>query len=281
MSNVFSRLISRLRRQQLPITNYSAAGTYESPEYAPSLNIDDCGYGVDPYKQVAIIHSVISRKSNALSSANFVIQERIEGQWVTSDKHPWIIDLLENPSPYTQRYTKSDWLHLCMVHLDLLGNFVIKPIRNDEGRPIELDVIYPLHLAIEYDKIGHPLQYRHLITDDREKQTSFQRDSSFGTPISLESLIHVRYPNPDSTKFWGVAPLLALQDEVGIGKLAIHWNKNTLKDRGVTDVAFIFKDVDSESQWKLANKMVTERYANQGRKPWVLGGNAVVQPLHS
>jgi HK97 family phage portal protein len=89
----------------------------------------------------------------------------------------------------------------------------------------------------------------------------------------------VRYPNPDSTKFWGVAPLLALQDEVGIGKLAIHWNKNTLKDRGVTDVAFIFKDVDSESQWKLANKMVTERYANQGRKPWVLGGNAVVQPL--
>lgn len=233
-------------------------------------------------KASTIVYACVMRRAFAMASVPWIVERMTPtGQWERAMKpngEPHDLEtLIENPNP---AYTRYQFMLLSSIWLDLAGNATHQKIIVDRtipppgqnadpwsGIPYEL---WPVNPSFIKPMPSHP-NWEHGY---RYMMGGILKD------IPPWEMLHMQLPDPENP-YWGLAPLKALAMTVDTDREAVEWNKVSLKNRAVSEVAIIPKEHLDQEQWQDARDQVAQMHmgAHNARVPWVLSGDADIKNL--
>lgn len=172
------------------------------------------------YKHSTWVYSCINLRATSASSVPWVVQRKTPEGWENFEEpgHP-LVRLLHRPNPST---TWQEMIEYCVQHLDLSGNAFWSKIRAGE-QVRELWVLPPQHIR------AVPGLTR--LVDKYEYHLGLARRD-----VMPEDIMHFKYLDPNNLYF-GMSPLVSAAQAVDIDNEAERFQKVSLENRGLSDLA--------------------------------------------
>lgn len=228
-------------------------------EFDPKIAFRE-GLKMNPYVFIAE-----RRRSGSLSQAIIFGKERkSDGSYgridhtSTSVAAKTLFKLLRRPNP---SMNMSQFVQRWTISKDLGGNVFAQKIRDAYNNLQELNILPVIYMSTDINRSTGRMD-GYLYEDSYTKR-----------PFELDEILHGMNYDP-TNPYWGISLIQVLYRTLQTDNAAIDWNKASLENRGVTDGAFVTKEVLNEEEFKMAKEAVITEYANKdkGRVPWVLGG---------
>jgi HK97 family phage portal protein len=183
------------------------------------------------YKHSTWVYSCVNLRATSASSVPWVVQQKTSEGWenVEDPGNP-LVRLVNRPNP------DMSWQQLieyAVQHLDLSGNAFWSKIRAGE-QVRELWVLPPQHVRAVPGMIR--------LVDKYEYHFGLARRD-----IAPDDMIHFKYLDPNNLYF-GVSPLISAAQAVDIDNEAERFQKVSLENRGVSDLAIKVPLEASEEQ---------------------------------
>jgi HK97 family phage portal protein len=215
------------------------------------------------YKASTIVYSAVEKRARSLSSVRMVAEQKVNGEWTAMPESRLQL-LLDNPNPDMDQ---ADFLHRIEQMLCIGGNSFITEIRGGiRSEPITLWPLNPQYMKI---KPGQTTLVDY-----------YEYEEGTGQPKRVDNadMIHIQLPNPDSW-FYGMPILQGAAKPVDIDRESGEWQKNSLQNRGVSDVNIKLPDNATQAHVDIVKEAYKERQAGpkNARKPWIT--NAEFQTL--
>ena len=216
------------------------------------------------YSRSATVYSCINLIAKSAASVQWKTYKRnSKGVWEEILDHPLTL-LLEKPNPYM---SQKDFIERMTHSLYLGGNSLFTKIRATNGQVLEL-------WYLPQDNVKPVPDAREFIKHYEYNAEGVKRI------IETKDIIHNQFLNP-ADLFWGIAPIKAAAEIIDTDNEAIAWNRHSMKNRAISDGAFILEQPLTREQWEEARAQITEQHTGteNARTFWVLGAGAQWQPL--
>jgi len=203
-----------------------------------SLPIGDKAY--EAFGSVGTLFAIVTQLANAFASTEWHLYRKTsvrDKKKRTEVLNHGFMTVWDRPNYF---YTGRFFRECCQQHLDLVGETVIVlykigntiiemwPVRPDRIRPVK----HPEKFLIGYVYIG---PYGEEV------------------PLSLDQVIHIKYPNPGDP-YRGMGPVQTLLHDIDAAKYSAEWNRNFFingaQPGGVIKVNYRMTD----PEWEVFNK---------------------------
>jgi HK97 family phage portal protein len=213
----------------------------------------------DGFRASEVVYRCIQIRAKAIASLGWYVETvDAEGEWerLPYAKSP-IEQLLRRPNPFMSGQTL--WTRL-IQHRDLDGNALWTKIRLGDGPPVELWPVQTRPLT--------PIPTRSMFIARYE-----YRDSEEPKYLEAKNVVHFMEPDPENP-YWGMPPLRSVARSVDTMVEAIRWNKATLSNRAIPELAFHTDQPLNMEEWEQARNEVALNYSgvDNARMPIVTGG---------
>lgn len=206
------------------------------------------------YEASGIVFACIDRRQKAVASVPWIAERKVGNEW-KADENSDLQLLIDRPN---KDMSFSELMQYAVQFLDLAGNAMFTEIRaGNKGLPYELWPISPAGVEIIS---GFP---ESLIAAYKvPKAGSGKRE------VQGKDMIHLSYPNPGNFYF-GLPLLKAAGKATDIDREAGIWQKISLENRGVSDIAIILDAATTPAQLDQIKKRYEERQAgaSNARRP--------------
>jgi HK97 family phage portal protein len=213
----------------------------------------------DGFRASEVVYRCIQIRAKAIASLPWYVETIGEdGEWerLPYDQSP-IEQLLRRPNPFMSGQTL--WTRL-IQHRDLDGNGLWSKVRV-RGMVVELWPIQTRPLSPVPTRSMFIARYEYR--DDNEEPKYFD----------AKNVVHFMEPDPENP-YWGMPPLRAVSRSVDTMVEAVRWNKSTLSNRAIPELAFHTDQPLNMEEWEQARHEVALNYAgvDNARMPIVTGG---------
>lgn len=216
------------------------------------------------YSRSATVYSCINLIAKSAASVQWKTYKRNrQGVWEEIADHA-LTRLIEKPNPYM---SQKDFIERMTHSLYLGGNSLFTKIRATNGEVLELWYL--------------PQDHVKPVPDAREFIKHYEYNAEgVKRIIETKDIMHNQFLNP-ADLFWGIAPIRAAAEIIDTDNEAIAWNRHSMKNRAISDGAFILDQPLTREQWEEARRQITEQHtgSENARSFWVLGAGAQWQPL--
>lgn len=208
----------------------------------------------DGYIASGWVYRAVNIISNAASTVQFHVEDK-DGNPMPDHN---VSKLLANPNPSIPR---QELFGLFVQWLMLAGNAYAKKVIVG-GRTTELWAISP-------DKISPVIGGEWVDSYAMKK-----KDGSKASSVDASTILHLKLSNP-ANPIIGVSPLQAAAKPVDTDVEQQAFNKIAMKNRGIMDGVFVFKNL-AQSQWDAVREKVKEMFtgAQNARTPGIIGAEA-------
>lgn len=254
--NPFQRAV-QIAREQKSVTTAQLLPTWRNNQ--PAFKDWDADKAIkDGFRANEVVYRCVTIRAKAIASLPWYVERRTaDGEWERVPNHP-IEQLLERPNPFMSRQTIFTRL---VQHRDLDGNGLWTKVTTDSsrGRPVELWPIQTRPLR--------PIPTRSMFIRAYEYNDGELRE------IDARTVIHFMEPDP-LDPYWGMPPLRAVSRSVDTMVEAVRWNKVTLSNRAIPELAFHTDQPLNQQEWEDARHEIAANYAgaDNARMPIVTGG---------
>jgi HK97 family phage portal protein len=214
-------------------------------------------YFEEGYMRNVIVYKAIKEITNAISDVDIYVVKR-NGDDVEKDREHEAVKLLERPNPMQG---KDGFLQELFTNYQVSGEmFCVRTPEN--GSPVELWALNPMHMEIAPGQGGMPSAYIHKV-NNREKK--FDVDPRTG----VSQVFHLKEYNP--LDYWrGLSPLKAASLAADTHNAGLMWN-HSLLDNGARPSGIIkFKEdpgIDAMNRLKEHFKNNIQGSSNAGELP--------------
>ena len=172
------------------------------------------------FKHSTWVYSCVNLRATSASSVPWVVQQKtVEGWEKVEDPSNPLVRLVNRPNP---DMSWQQMIEFCVQHLDLSGNAFWSKVRAGE-QVRELWVLPPEHVRAVPGMIRLVDKYEYHLGSKR-------RD------ILPTDIIHFKYTDPGNLYF-GMSPMLSAAQAVDIDNEAERFQKVSLQNRGMSDIA--------------------------------------------
>jgi HK97 family phage portal protein len=213
------------------------------------------------YNASSVVYACVEKRAKLIASVPWVVMQKRGDKWEAVPNHP-LQKLLENPNSDQSLY---ELMYSLSQSLDLTGDTYISEIKGGSaGLPVEL-----WHLPSKFIKIGA----------GKERLIDFYKYEGDGINkrIDAADMIHIRMPNPNSP-FFGMPVLMAAGQATDIDREAGIFQKVSLQNRGLSDIAIKLPDGATPEQAQQVQDALAKRQtgAANARKPIVSTGEVTM-----
>jgi len=184
------------------------------------------------------VYACVQAIAEAVSDINLRLFQLKDGDMIEVDTHE-LLDILFKVNPFQ---SKTDFLQLHQTYMDLSGeSFWFLERGTDDPKPT--DPIKEIW-ALRPDLVE--------IVPDREtfiKGYLYRGGAQQRIPLSVNEVIHFKYPNPLSP-YRGLSPVKAAALAVDTHKFASEWNRNFFFNSARPDAVLQSDSVINDEQWK-------------------------------
>lgn len=210
------------------------------------------------YQASSVVYAAVEKRAKLIASVPWVVRVRKGDKWEDAPEHP-LQKLINNPNPDQSCY---EFMYSASQSLDLTGNTFISEIKaGTAGLPRELWQFPTKHIKI---KAGR----QRLI-----EAFEYHSESQGRIVIPADEMIQLRMPNPDSP-LWGMPVLMAAGQATDIDREAGAFQKVSLQNRGLSDIAVELPDGTTPEQADYVRDKLKERQTGpaNARAPIVSSG---------
>jgi len=212
------------------------------------------------FKSSVPVFACIKKRYDAVSSIPWVVEQLVGDEWQATPSHP-LQRLLDNPNP---EMSTGELMRLLICHLDLAGNGFWRKIRGGMGDlPMELWPVMPYSVGIDISSDGTIRNY---------KQTHNN------TVIDAGDMCQFKFVNPDDYYF-GQSPLQAAGKAVDVDNAGQEWQKVSMQNRCVPDMAISFDSELTPDQYDQASEVIRKKTGTGSAKEPLILSKAKVQQL--
>jgi HK97 family phage portal protein len=187
--------------------------------------------------------------------------------WEPDDNHA-LTNLIKRPN---QVHSRVDYIIRTVYSLMLTGN-ALSIIQSRGG----MDEVPTALLPMKSTEISPVIYGRWTDGQVIQQYTSVSVDEETGGPNGVwetDEVLHVMFQDPDRI-WWGHSPYESAMRTIQTDSDAVDWNRDSLRNRAVSDGIFSFEQHLSEPQYREALSRVQENWQVRGRRPFVLGAGA-------
>lgn len=199
-----------------PVRNVSSFAPISiSPYQSGRAQFPDNSYRTfadEGYSKNELVYAAIEELSTSAAEPEMML--KVGDQW-THDAP--IIDLLENPNPFMDRF--EFWATIIM-HRSIAGNAYVLLIRSGSAKPVEMWIMRP-------DRVS-------VVPDSSKYISHYLYDVGMGEPVVLpvSDVLHFKTRNP-LNDFYGMPPLMAASGRVDIDNFMKDFVKTYFERAGV------------------------------------------------
>jgi HK97 family phage portal protein len=206
------------------------------------------------YEASGVLFACIDKRAKAVASVPWIVETKAGEEWQPLPSHP-LQNLVDRPN---KDMSFSELMIYAVQFLDLSGNALFLEIRTgNEKLPSELWPVSPGGVEII---TGFP--------DSLIGSYKIPQKNGAKKEVQAEDVIHLAYPNP--LDFLYGSPLLRPGARaVDIDRESSTFQKTSLENRGVSDIAVILDPMTTQDQYDQIKKKYEERQAGarNARKP--------------
>jgi HK97 family phage portal protein len=166
-------------------------GTPTPPVMGPAFDLYQHASYAEMYRRHNWVYTVVDYRAHAVARLPLKVYRRVENGREDLRDHP-MAALLRRPNPQMDR---NLFWRTVIVHLDLFGEAILRKVRANDGRILELWPMHPSFVKVEPS--GEGLAYQFV-------------NASGGVELTADDVIHVRSVDPMGG-YRGVSPLEPLR----------------------------------------------------------------------
>lgn len=217
----------------------------------------------DGYKASTVTYACIEKRATSVASIPFVAQKQTKDGWENLENHP-LQALLDRPNP---NQTWGELMEGAIQHLDLSGNAYIHIVRAG-NRPKELWLLDPRAIKIKAGDRENIIAFYEYKTDVMQSKVQ----------IPWQDMLHLKYSNPEN-QLYGISPMMASGRAIDTDKQAGIWQKSSLENRGVSDIAVVLDKDTTATQYEKLKEIHSSNYQGASNARKTLFTTRDVKPL--